>query len=212
MNPMEHEELVAVVAMQANSLHRRYHRFTERGDIEQELWLAVAKNLDTFVGFLDRDPEDKDAVRQGWSAAHKTLWRHGDRYCRREKAVKTGYRPQDEAFYDRQRIGILLDMRFNGTSFTNQYDDSKPKGKSKPGSGFMLETEYADIDRALSKIDPRERAVVMMHYVDGLGESEIADQYGDDMNRMKVARILDRACKKMVQYLGGESPYPTKAS
>lgn len=210
MNPMENEELAVAISVQANGLVRKYRRFVELDDVQQELWLAVAKNSKSFIDFLDRDPDDKDAVRQGWAAAYKTLWRHGDRYCRKEKAAKTGYRPEDEAFYDRQRIGMLLEMRYNGTSYTNQYDDSRPKGKTKPGSGYMLETEYADVDVALKKLTGVEQAALMAHYVDGLSETDVANMLGGSWNRMKVARLLAKACKRMINHLGGESPYPAR--
>lgn len=206
-DPMLSEELAVAISTQASSLFRRYRRFVETDDIRQELWLAVAKNRKAFTDFIDRDPGDKDAVRQGWAAAYKTLWRHGDRYCRREKAVRSGYRPEDEAFYDRHRIGVVLEMMHNGTSFTNQYDDSRPKGKTKPGSGYSLETEFADVESAMKALSGLEKAAMMTYYVDGKTEAEVADILGGDLNRQKVARILDRATKKMINALGGESPY-----
>lgn len=202
----ENEDLTQAISIQASQLHRKYGKWAEREDITQTLWVGVLKHRKQYESYIDRDPEDQDMVKQGWAAVYKSLWREGERYCRAEKAAKSGYSPSDEAFYDKARIASLMDMQFNGTALTNQYDDSRgPKGRTKPGSGYNLETEYSDIDLALTVVTPTQRAILMMAFVDDLSEEAIGDQMG--MARSKVHREINRAVNKMIKMLGGESPY-----
>lgn len=204
MSIARYEEMKVAIAASSRSVFRRYHRFVSLEDVQQEMWLAVAKDIDRISDKLDVDPDDRAADKAAWAFVYKALWRAGEKYCRKEKAAKSGYSAHDEAFYDRQRIGALLDMRWNGTSLTNQYDD-RPKGKTKPGSGYMLETEYADIDRALASLEAEEVAVLMEYFVDGKTEAEVGETFG--WTRQTAGRRIDSAVKKTIRFLGGDSPW-----
>lgn len=199
-----YDEMKIAISSLSDSIFRRYHRFVSRDDIQQEMWLAVAKDQDRMFEKLDVPPDDEAALKAAWSYIRKVMWRAGEKYCRKEKAIKTGYSPHDEAFYDRQRVGALIDMRWNGTSLTNQVDD-RPKGKTKPGSGYMLETEFADIDRALASLDPDEVAILMEYFVDGKTEAEVGETFG--WTRQKAGRRINNATKKVIRFLGGDSPW-----
>jgi RNA polymerase sigma factor (sigma-70 family) len=196
------DDLRTIISIQAHRLMRKYHRYVEYDDLTQELWVYGYRKHDKFVEFLTR--EDKDEQRQGWSAAHKSMWREGDKYCRTVKAEALGYRPGDEAFYDASQVRQLVEMSHNGTSYTNQVDD-RPKVKRIPGSGYMLETSIADLHRAMKVLSPEERGILMHAYGDGVPEEEVAEAW--DMPRAKVRRTLKRATKKIIDELGGESPW-----
>lgn len=205
-DPFENDELTAAVAGEAHNLARRYYQWVEFDDVRQQMMYTVAKQYEKFAELLDYEEGDKDAEKVAWAQIRKILWRHGDRYCRKEKAAKCGYRTSDEAFYDKTLVRNLILMQYNGTSPTNQFDDSKPlRGRTVPGSGYSLETQYADIDRALSKLPALDRAIVMAIFRDEVSETDAAKTF--DMSRSKVQRTLSSACRKIIDFLGGPSPY-----
>lgn len=196
------DDLTAVIAIQASRLNRRYYRWVDIADLRQEMWLHVLKRKDRFSEYMMRD--DPDERRKGWAAVHKSVWRAGDQYCRKAKADSTGYRTSDESFYDREQVRSLMEMKFSGTSLTNQVDD-RPKVKRIPGSGYMLETSMADIEQALKRLTDEERDILVSVYGLDQPEEEVAETYG--MTRAKLRRTVQRACSKMIEHLGGESPW-----
>ena len=195
-------DLHTAIAIITNKLNRRYRKFVEPADITQSLWEYSWKKRKQFAEYLSR--EDKEEQKQGWAALLTALHRAGDRYCRKEKADRSGYRTEDEAFYTKAMIEDLVSMRFNGAGATNIIDD-RVKVKTAPGSGYSVETSIADIERALMDLDPEDRYLVVEVYGHCTPEKAVADSL--NISRSTVDRRLAKACKQMVEFLGGPSPY-----
>ena len=190
------------VAITVNRLHRRYRRWVEPADLTQHLWEYIWKKRKVFAEYLSR--EDKEEQKQGWAALLLALQRAGDRHCRKEKADKSGYRPEDEAFYTKAMIEDLVSMLYNGAGITNIIDD-RVKVKSAPGSGYSVETSLVDIERALKSLESEDRFVVVEVYGHSTPEAAVAETLG--VSRSTVDRRLAKASKQMIEFLGGPSPY-----
>lgn len=190
------------VAITVNRLCRRYRRWVEPADLTQHLWEYVWKKRRIFAEYLSR--EEKDEQKQGWAALLLALQRAGDRHCRKEKADKSGYRPEDEVFYTKAMIEDLVSMLYNGAGITNIIDD-RVKVKSAPGSGYSVETSLVDIERALKSLEPEDRYVVVEVYGHSTAEAAVAESLG--VSRSTVDRRLAKASKQMIEFLGGASPY-----
>lgn len=190
------------IAITVKRMARKYRRFTSDEDVRQTLWEFAWRKRDTFAEYLSR--EDEADRKRGWSALLVALHRAGDRYCRKEKAEKSGYRPSDEAFYNRVLIEELVSARWNGTGLTNQVDD-RVKVKTIPGSGYGLETSLADLDRAMSRLEPEDKSLLFQAFGEQEPEKDLAVQYG--VSRSTIDRRITKACNQIIEFLGGESPY-----
>lgn len=190
------------IAITTSRLTRRYWKVVESADITQSLWEYSWRKRSQFAEYLSR--EDKEEQKQGWSALLTALHRAGDRYCRKEKADRSGYRTEDEAFYTKAMIEDLVSMMYNGAGSTNVIDD-RVKVKTAPGSGYAVETSMADIDRALSSLEPDERHLIVQIYGLNAREKQVAEEL--NISRSTVERRLTKACQHMIEFLGGASPY-----
>lgn len=195
-------DMHTAIAITVNRLHRRYRKFAEPADITQSLWEYAWRKRKAFAEYLSR--EEKEEQKAGWAALLTALHRAGDRYCRKEKADRSGYRTEDEAFYNRAMIEDLVSMLYNGSGATNIIDD-RVKVKTAPGSGYSVETSVADIERALDSLEAEDRYLVVEVYGHCTPEKAVADSLS--ISRSTVDRRLAKACKQMIEFLGGESPY-----
>lgn len=195
-------DMHTAIAIAVNKLIRKYHRWVEAKDVTQHLWENAWRKRKAFAEYLSR--EDKEEQKQGWSALLTALQRDGDRYCRKEKADRSGYRTEDEAFYTKAMIEDLISMLYNGTGLTNIIDD-RVKVKTAPGSGYSVETSMADVEMAMKYLDPADRSLLIEAYGYQVPESTLAQNLG--VSRSTVERRLSKACKQMIEFLGGPSPY-----
>jgi RNA polymerase sigma factor (sigma-70 family) len=195
-------DMHTAIAITVNRLSRRYRKWVESEDLTQHLWEYAWKKRDQFAEYLSR--EDKEEQKQGWAALLVALQRAGDRYCRKEKADRSGYRTEDEAFYTKSMIEDLISMLYNGVGITNIIDD-RVKVKTAPGSGYAVETSMADVEMALKYLDAEDRSLLIEAYGYQVTEATLAQNLG--VSRSTVERRLAKACKKMVEFLGGPSPY-----
>lgn len=195
-------DMHTAIAITVNRLSRRYRRWVEAADLTQHLWEHAWKKRKVYAEYLSR--EDKEEQKQGWSALLTALQRDGDRYCRKEKADRSGYRVEDEAFYTTAMIQEMVSMLYNGSGLTNIIDD-RVKVKTAPGSGMSVETSMADVEMALKYLEPEDRYLVVEVYGHSTSETTLAESLG--VSRSTVERRLTRACKRMIEFLGGPSPY-----
>ena len=102
LNPILDEVIASVVTV----TFRRYRKFVERIDLKQEAYTFVYAKAEQFNESLAIDND----IQRGFNEK-KIAWqikRHLERYARKEKATKSGYQTNDEAFYDTVTISQLL--------------------------------------------------------------------------------------------------------
>jgi RNA polymerase sigma factor (sigma-70 family) len=199
---VDSEDMRNAVALMGGKLHNKYRRFVPPDDIAQVLWEHILRHPKWMTEYLDR--EELADKRRGFAAICTSLWRAGERYCRKEKAALSGYSTADEAFYTRATVEELILMQVNGYSYTNQVDD-RVRVKTSPVSGYNFETSIADLDTAMKRLDPDERLLLMQAFGEGWSERDLAQHY--DASQSSISRRLTNASKKLIRHLGGDSPW-----
>lgn len=202
---MDFDALQDAVSITAGSLSRRYGRYgVDIQDISQELWIWCMRKTDKLEEWLTRETEDEQ--RMGYAALTKSLRRAGERYCRKEKAAITGYRAEDEYFYDEGLIKDWLAVRSHGVGvLTNSEFVGKIKRTRVASEGWNVEATLADIDAALDKLEPSQRAILLALYADQDRAEDVAMDFG--VTRQAIEARAHRALRKMVDDLGGRSPW-----
>jgi RNA polymerase sigma factor (sigma-70 family) len=100
----------------------------------------------------------------------------------------------------------LIGAQANGlSSLVGQTSEERVRGTQDPSEGGNTQAMLADVQRALGSLDPDSYAMVMMAYGDGVPTKVIGETF--DVSRQAVEQRLDRAMTKVLQSLGGESPW-----
>ncbi len=89
-----------IVFSVARTIFSRYRNFVEREDVVQECWSWYYSRAEHFNQLLSEENTVQRVInekRMAWQ-----MKRHAERYARREKATRSGYKLTDEAFYDNE--------------------------------------------------------------------------------------------------------------
>ena len=81
----------------AGTIYRRYKNYVERDDIKQEC-LAWAITRNSYITEQMSEPNDERRKHNEQRIAWQ-MRRVAERYARKEKAAKSGYQSNDEAYY-----------------------------------------------------------------------------------------------------------------
>ena len=177
---------------------RRFWKWVDREDVAQELrlWLyAHPKKVEEYL------TEDRT------HSLVKALENAGIRYAQREKAVISGYHPDDNYYWSKGDIeSHLIDM-FNDDAWLNApaLDGDQTGRSSKPSSegGNWIAT-LADLSRVYGELDDRTKWTLLLVYGEDRTRVYVAKALG--VSDTTVGNIIDRAIKKMHRSLGGDKP------
>lgn len=197
------DTLRPIVANVAHALARKYNRFMEAADIAQELWLWCLTRPSKVTMYLDR--EEPGERRAGAKAVQKSLYRAGDRLCRKEKAARSGYRVSDEFFYSKALIEALLIAKYNDGKLMERGVDTNVRVSKSLAEGGDVQAMIVDLEIALDGLSDDTRDMLVEHVVRGVSTTDLAEQLG--VSRQAVDQRMTRAMDKMVDSLGGPSPY-----
>jgi DNA-directed RNA polymerase specialized sigma24 family protein len=198
------EDVVDVATTVAYSITRNYKGYAEVEDLRQELLEWCLKRQDKVREWLD--VEDRKEYQLGIKRLSKTLNRRADKYCRREKAKKSGYLATDEYFYTPGLVEQLLPYAFKGevpTKDPNNEFVSNGAGDPALGGGFLA-TMY-DIRIALLKLNIGEYGMLRMRFEDGMKLEDIAEHF--NVSDSTISRKINTSIRKVIKVLGGESPW-----
>lgn len=198
------EDVVDVATTVAYSITRNYKGYAEVEDLRQELLEWCLKRQDKVREWLD--VEDRREYQLGIKRLSKTLNRRADKYCRREKAKKSGYLATDEYFYTPGLIEQLLPYAFKGevpTKDPNNEFVSNGGGDPALGGGFLA-TMY-DIRIALLKLNIGEYGMLRMRFEDSMKLEDIAEHF--NVSDSTISRKINTSIRKVIKVLGGESPW-----
>lgn len=180
-----------LVAEVAYRTWRRWRAWAERVDIEQELWAWA----------YARAGVDELKPHQVGSALRDVA----ERYCRREKAQRSGYRPQDEVFYTlpllRELIGTI------GVGITRRgVDDSNTKiaraGAAAPTMEY--ETMRADLAAGMATLAFEDWRLLMAVYERGESYAEVGAWL--ELTEEQVNNAVARAIRRLQRGMGGRRP------
>jgi RNA polymerase sigma factor (sigma-70 family) len=199
-----------IVFSVARTIFSRYRNFVEREDVVQECWSWYYSRAEHFNQLLSEENTVQRVInekRMAWQ-----MKRHAERYARREKATRSGYKLTDEAFYDTVVIAQLLPHVIASVvdntvleQAQNLINDGQPKKQSAPAEGGNLLATLIDIKKAYLKLDVMDKDILIKRYHENLTLQELASYLECAIS------TADRRCqsslRKLQNNLGGDSPY-----
>jgi DNA-directed RNA polymerase specialized sigma24 family protein len=205
-----HPVIYDLVPSVANTIYRRYKAHVEKDDIKQELmaW-AMTRAADHTEDLMEPIEERRrhNEQRIAWQ-----MRRVAERYARREKASKSGYQTNDEAYYESATLGQLLPFVIasiiDGTVLEQAQEmirDGQPKGSSSPAEGGNLLANLIDIKRGFLKLDQDDQMVLRLRHHENFTLQQIAQVLECAIS------TADRRCaqslRRLQDNLGGISPW-----
>ena len=194
----------------AGTIYRRYNKYVERDDIKQEC-LAWAMTRSAYITeqLLEENEERRrhNEQRIAWQ-----MRRAAERYARKEKASKSGYQTQDEAYYESATIGQLLPFVIasvlDGTVLEQaqqMVQDGQPKGKSSPAEGGNLLAMLIDMKKAYLELEAEDQMLLRLRHHESLTLQQIAGQLECAVST--ADRRCNASLRKLIDNLGGQSPW-----
>ncbi len=155
-----------------------------------EFQAAVLEHKDRVHGYarnILRDPEDAKDVAQECLVR---LWRHRDR-------VEPGAACRSWLLRAAHNLCIDRLRRRSSRPELARDDDAEDPADGRPGPDRLASSSQlaARLERALLDLDHRDRAIVLLREVEGLGYEEIAETLGLKMGTLKAT--LHRAREKL---------------
>ena len=194
----------------ASNIYRRYNQYVERDDIKQECLTWALTRSQYLIEQLSEPDTDKRKHNE-----QKIAWqmrRIAERYVRREKAVKSGYFINDEAYYESATVAQLLpfviaSVKNNTVIEVAQHmvQDGQPKGKSSPAEGGNLLAMLIDIKKAYLFLEVGEQVLLRLRHFDSFTLKQIAGQLECAVST--ADRRCSNALRKLIDNLGGTSPF-----
>jgi DNA-directed RNA polymerase specialized sigma24 family protein len=155
----------------------------------------------------DTEKRKHNEQKLAWQMA-----RHAERYARREKAVRSGYQPGDEAFYQIATLATLLPFVIasvlDGTVLEPAQEmilDGQPKGSSSPAEGGALIATLMDIKIKFTELDAEDKQVLTLRYHEQMTLAQIGAVL--ECHATTADRRCDHALRELNNLLGGRSPY-----
>ena len=208
-----HPVIYDLVPSVANTIYRRYKTHVEKDDIKQELmaW-AMTRAADHTEDLMEPIEERRrhNEQRIAWQ-----MRRVAERYARKEKASKSGYQTNDEAYYESATLGQLLPFVIasiiDGTVLEQAQEminDGQPKGSSSPAEGGNLLANLIDIKKGFLQLEQDDQALLRMRHHEGFTLQQIAQVLECAIS------TADRRCaqslRRLQDNLGGLSPWQWK--
>jgi RNA polymerase sigma factor (sigma-70 family) len=189
---------------------RRYKAWVSKDDVIQECYLwAIAKGQ-TLTDYLSETDEEQRVINEKRAAYQ--MRRHLERYCRREKAAKSGYNTGDESFYDTATIAQLLPYVI--TSIVNEtaleqaqtmINDGSPRKPPAPAEGGNMLAILIDIKKAYEKLEQDDKEILRMRYLDDLTLQQIGQYF--ECSTSSADRRCNSALRKIQNLVGGDTPW-----
>jgi DNA-directed RNA polymerase specialized sigma24 family protein len=205
-----HPSIFDIAPSVANTVYKQYRNFVERDDVKQECvqWaLARAKYIEEQLSEENADQRKHNEQKIAWQMS-----RAAERYCRKEKATKSGYQLGDEAYYQTGMLGQLLPFVIasviDGTVLEQAQEmirDGQPKGSSSPAEGGNLLAMLLDIKKGYEKLGDEDKNILMLRYHENLTLAQIGEML--ECHHSTADRRCTHALRELNSLLGGPSPY-----
>ena len=195
VNTEQYEGLVAAIAYEFS---RKFH-MCDPDDIRQELWIWFLEHPNKVKVWEHLEG------KQSTKLIAKSLRNTAKDYCQKQKAQAVGYRVEDNYYYDRELVEILLPAVLRGDSVAPSVHDmgyiTGKKVASEGGNWFAM---VADIEHALRKLTREQFSIIYLRFGDGCDNKTFAKELGisEDAARMRT----NRAVNNLINYLGGARP------
>ena len=205
-----HPSIFDIAPSVANAVHKRFDKWTERADIKQECLLWAMTRADWINEQLSEPNTEQrrhNEQRLAWQ-----MTRVAERYCRKEKATKSGYQLGDEAYYETATLGQLLPFVIasvlDGTVLEQAQEmirDGQPKGSSSPAEGGNLLAMLLDIKKGFVGLGAEDKKILTLRYHENFTLEQIAQVL--ECGKSSADRRCNHALRELNNKLGGASPY-----
>jgi len=205
-----HPALDDLVPSVVVTIHRRFRAYTEKADLMQEAWSFTLSRGNQFNELLS----DESEVQRKWNEK-KIAWqirRHLERYARKEKAAKSGYAINDEAYYDTITIAQLLPFviksHVTDTALEQSQilvNDGTPRKPAAPAEGGNLLAMLVDIKKGYEKLDKFDQDILRLRYHENQTLQLISEYLECAIST--VDRKCSQALRRLQNNIGGESPF-----
>lgn len=202
------DRFLPMVAQISKEYASRYRNFVEAEDVAQQLWLwFVSHPNKTRTWLSDESLIDKDRER----LFAKSLRNQALDYCLHEKASKTGYEFEDQFWYDKEFVKLILPAALSGDwrridKFSSEVKTHKSPSESNDWIAFA-----ADVKRAFESLSKDEQTLVFEFYAQDVSGKDLHDKLGSDRPSSRATMMAaNRALRKMVKFLGGDRPWIDK--
>ena len=188
----QYENLVANIAYEFS----RKFQMVEVNDIRQELWVWFLEHPNKVKTWESLDG------KQATKLIARSLRNAAKDYCQKEKAARVGYRVEDNYYYDKELVEMLLPAVLRGDmvapALTEMGYQSTKKVASEGGNWFAM---VGDINRALYKLASEQYYVLCLRFQEGNDNATMATELeiSEDAARMRV----NRAINSLIRILGG---------
>ena len=192
------------------TIHRRFRVYTEKADLLQEAWAFVLSRADAFNELLDIESE----TQRKWNEK-KIAWqirRTLERYARKEKAAKSGYQINDEAYYDTITIAQLLPFVIKSSILDTALEqsqilvnDGQPRKPSAPAEGGNLLAMLVDIKKAYEAIDKEDQEILCLRYYYNQTLQHISEYLECAIST--ADRRCTQALRRLQDKMGGDTPW-----
>ena len=195
-------EMYQAMVKQIGGEFKRKYQMVEREDIEQELWLWFAEHpnkVEEWLSLPDQKDRDKLFARSLRNSALD--------YCIKEKAHIAGYSAEDNFWYNKQFIKLMIPavLSDDWTKFNNVLSNMGRSNKALSESGDFMAFS-SDVKVAFDKLNEREKALVHLFYGEQVDGAELHERMDADKSQKAVMMEANRAVNKMVKILGGNPP------
>ncbi len=205
-----HPHILDFAASVARSVTNRYGRWVEKDDVKQEciIWaMSRAEWVDEQLNEPDTEKRKHNEQKLAWQ-----MMRFAERYARKEKAIRSGYKPGDEVFYQTATLGKLLPFVIasilDGTVLETAQEmilDGQPKGSSSPAEGGSLLATLMDIKNSFVALEAEDRRILILRYHEQMTLAQIGAVL--ECHATTADRRCDHALRNLLDLLGGRSPY-----
>jgi RNA polymerase sigma factor (sigma-70 family) len=195
IDPLQYEGMVGAIAYEYS---RKFH-MCDADDIRQELWIWFLTHPNKVQLWNAKDGKESDKL------IARSLRNAAKDYCQREKARAVGYKVEDNYYYDREVVELLLPAvlrrDLNAPAMSELGFTKAKKVASEGGNWFAM---MADIDRALSRLTQEQLTIIYLRFGDGCDNVTLAKELDitEDASRMRV----NRAVNNLLNFLGGTRP------
>ena len=195
---VETDKYENIVGMIAYEFSRKFH-MCDADDIRQELWIWFLEHPNKVK--LWETLEGKQSTK----LIARSLRNAAKDYCQREKARAVGYKVEDNYYYDREVVELLLPAVLVGDMSAPSMADlgftNSKKVASEGGNWFAM---MGDIERGLRKLTQEQLSIIYLRFGEGCDNASLATELAitEDAARMRV----NRAVNNLLNYLGGSRP------
>ena len=191
-----HPSIPDITASVANVIVRRFRGYVDREDVVQECYswyLSRTSHLDSLLNEENTVQRVINEKRIAWQ-----MKRSAERYARREKAVRTGYKLLPHVIASVVDNTVLEQAQ-------NLINDGQPKKQSAPAEGGNLLATLIDIKKAYLKLDVMDKDILIKRYHENLTLQELATYL--ECATSTADRRCQNSLRRLQNNLGGESPY-----